>query len=109
MINDGDSKATCPQADMMLRSPALYMLWSSLLGYAQVVLDSPATAAIRGGDILKYVDPLIGSTNGGHVFAGAVSQSTHSEAPIVLMLPVITIWYICRAFLKLDHETLMIL
>jgi len=81
----------------MLRSLAVYMLWSPLLGFGQALLDStPAIDAIRGNDILKYVDPLIGSTNGGHVFAGAVSQSTSSDSPLVLILPVITVWYVNR-------------
>jgi hypothetical protein len=29
------------------------------------------TTGSRGADVLKYVDPLIGTTNGGHVFPGA--------------------------------------
>lgn len=29
----------------------------------------PGVAAQNGSDILKYVDPLIGTANGGHVFA----------------------------------------
>jgi len=76
------------------------MLWSPLLGFGQALLDSTPTIdaviAVRGNDILKYVDPLIGSTNGGHVFAGAVSQSTSSDFPLVLILPVITVWYVSR-------------
>jgi hypothetical protein len=80
----------------MLYLLVLAMLWAPLLGCAQVVLDSvPAVDTVRGNDILKYVDPLIGSTNGGHVFAGAVSRSTHKDCPrSVLILPVATLWYV---------------
>jgi hypothetical protein len=80
----------------MLYLQVFSMLWAPLLGYAQVVLDSaPAIDTVRGNDILKYVDPLIGSTNGGHVFAGAVSRSNHSYCSrSVLILPVSALWYV---------------
>ncbi|KAJ5606607.1 secreted glycosidase [Penicillium lagena] len=38
--------------------------------YASVALNVPGVSA-KGSDILDYVDPFIGTANGGHVFAGA--------------------------------------
>lgn len=32
---------------------------------------APESLAQSGSDILQYIDPLIGTANGGHVFAGA--------------------------------------
>ena len=43
---------------------------SSLTGLV-VVLHSSLTVAQSGSDILQFVDPLIGTSVGGHVFAGA--------------------------------------
>lgn len=36
-----------------------------------VGLSPPALAQSAGSGIFKYIDPLIGTTNGGHVFPGA--------------------------------------
>ncbi|RAK78257.1 glycoside hydrolase family 92 protein, partial [Aspergillus fijiensis CBS 313.89] len=50
-------------------------VWSSisLLLILPVVLGSsdPASAAVDDYDVLQYINPLIGSANGGNVFAGA--------------------------------------
>jgi putative alpha-1,2-mannosidase len=41
-------------------------------GLSGLLLALPIlTQAQSGRDILQYVDPLIGTANGGHVFAGA--------------------------------------
>ncbi|OQD79762.1 hypothetical protein PENANT_c044G02851 [Penicillium antarcticum] len=42
-----------------------------LVGFTTALYASCALAATDNFDILKYVDPLIGTANGGHVFAGA--------------------------------------
>ncbi|KAL4886575.1 glycosyl hydrolase family 92-domain-containing protein [Aspergillus karnatakaensis] len=52
------------------------MLYSSLLALAQAALVAggpslPLSSTIEQYDVLQYIDPLIGSANGGNVFSGA--------------------------------------
>ena len=42
----------------------------SVVGFSFSFLSGQASAQ-SGSDILQFVDPLIGTANGGHVFAGA--------------------------------------
>ncbi|KAL4925829.1 glycoside hydrolase family 92 protein [Aspergillus undulatus] len=49
-----------------------YLLLLALLQAALVnCVSIPPSSAVDDYDVLQYVDPLIGSTNGGNVFAGA--------------------------------------
>lgn len=43
----------------------------SLLCFSPLILPSLAEPAADGSDFLHYVNPLIGTVNGGHVFPGA--------------------------------------
>lgn len=46
---------------------SLLLLFAHVIAYG----TAPVLAQDTGTDILQYVDPLIGTTNGGHVFPGA--------------------------------------
>ncbi|KAA8652041.1 hypothetical protein EYZ11_004168 [Aspergillus tanneri] len=48
-----------------------YRLSFALLASIPLVLSNPFPPALDDYDVLQYVDPLIGSANGGNVFAGA--------------------------------------
>ena len=41
------------------------------LAWLSVLLYLPCVVTQKGSDILNFVDPLIGTAKGGHVFAGA--------------------------------------
>jgi putative alpha-1,2-mannosidase len=55
-----------PKPGMQLGRAFLFFMFGSHVANS---LESSSSGS--GADILRYVDPLIGTTNGGHVFPGA--------------------------------------
>jgi len=45
-----------------------------------VIATVPGVLGQSGANILSFVDPLIGTTNGGHVFAGATLPFSMAKA-----------------------------